>query len=157
MRRAHEQTAWRPTMQGQQHPAYYYTFYIEQHMHDASHYHMNIHMNLTTNFHEVDELETHPWIQWSFDPSLNLWSWMTKSSRISDPTCPSSPCCGPASFTSTKNLTQWEMLKTLLKLTQDAGCWVVGAFGADRQHSWGPFYKGSYRLVSKSTRVYGKA
>ena len=148
MRRAHEQTAWRPTMQGQQHPAYYYTFYIEQHMHDASHYHMNIHMNLTTNFHEVDELETHPWIQRSFDPSLNLWSWMTKSSRISDPTCPSSPCCGPASFTSKKNLTQWEMLKTLLKLMQDAGC-----LRCRQAALMGSFYKGSYRLVLKSMRV----
>lgn len=47
---------------------------------------------------------------------LNLWSWMMKSSRISDPTCLSSPCCGPASLV-TENT-------CLNRARQDAAGWL---------------------------------
>jgi len=107
-----------------------------------------------------------------------------KQLSIIYPTCPSSPCCGQASFALGKNSTagpvlqhhfsnifQWINIvflsqhfnisinisqistkRTGSKTMEDA--WkhflncrgkMLGAFGADKQHSWGPLYRDSTR------------
>jgi hypothetical protein len=70
--------------------------------------HTYIYEPKNTNLHERELLRRLR----GFDSCQFFLSWMVKSSPVSDhPTCPSSPCCGQASFALGKNSTAGPVLQ----------------------------------------------